>query len=116
MEIFLLYSNEFSENDVIADSSSVVGAGNDTVMSVVVNEPGTSTPVKNNIVEDALINTIQEDPNSEISNLTLGVVNVPTVSDEQSNNAISVRLTGTQASEVRFVYMSKEKLMGVIKH
>jgi hypothetical protein len=77
-------------------------SGINTVLGVVVNQPGTVTPVESSVVGDALHQTIQEDSRTEISNLTLGVVNVPTVSDNQRDNAISVRLTGTQPSEVRF--------------
>ncbi|CAB4029120.1 Hypothetical predicted protein, partial [Paramuricea clavata] len=73
--------------------------GDNTVLGVVVSKPGTDTPVEGNVVEDALHQTIQEDGQTQISNLTLGVVNVPTVSDNQRDNAISVRLTGIQPSE-----------------
>jgi hypothetical protein len=87
-------------------------AGSNTVLGVVVNQPGTDTPVESNVVEDALHQTIQEDGQTQISNLTLGVVNAPTVSDNQRDKAISIRLTGTQSSEVRFVFTSKRKING----
>ncbi|CAB3980486.1 Hypothetical predicted protein [Paramuricea clavata] len=74
-------------------------AGDNTVLGVVVSQPGTDTPVEGNVVKDALHQTIQEDGQTQISNLTLGIVNVPTVSDNQRDNAISVRLTGSQRSE-----------------
>ena len=87
-------------------------SGNNTVLGVVVNQPGTVTPVESSVVGDALHQTIQEDGQTQITNLTLGVVNAPTVSDNQRDNAISVRLTGTQPSEVRFD--SHKKLMDII--
>ncbi|CAB4003023.1 Hypothetical predicted protein, partial [Paramuricea clavata] len=91
--------DQFSQNDVIVDGSSVMDVGDNTVLGVVVSQPGTDTPVEGNVVEDALHQTIQEDGQTQISNITLGVVNVPTVSGNQRDNAISVRLTGIQPSE-----------------
>jgi hypothetical protein len=91
-----------------------MGAESNTVVGVVVNKPGTGTPVERSVVEDALHHAIQEDGQTQITNLTLAVVNVPTVSDNQRDNAISVRLIGTQPSEVRFVFTSKQKLMDII--
>ena len=102
---FFPYSDQFSQNDVMVDGSSVMDAGSsNTVVGIVVNQPGTVTPVESSVVEDALHQTIQEDGQTQITNLTLGVVNAPTVSDNQRDNAISVRLTGTQPSKVRFVF------------
>ncbi|CAB3993946.1 Hypothetical predicted protein [Paramuricea clavata] len=92
-------SDQFSQNDVIVDGSSVMDAGTNTVVGVVVNQPGTVTPVESSVVEDALHQTIQEDGQTQITNLTLAVVNAPTVSNNQRDNAISVRLTGIQPSE-----------------
>ena len=89
----------------MVDGSSVMDAGSsNTVVGIVVNQPGTVTPVESSVVGDALHQTIQEDGQTQITNLTLGVVNAPTVSDNQRDNAISVRLTGTQPSKVRFVF------------
>jgi hypothetical protein len=89
----------------MVDGSSVMDAGSsNTVVGIVVNQPGTVTPVESSVVGDALHQTLQEDGQTQISNLTLGVVNAPTVSDNQRDNAISVGLTGTQPSEVRFVF------------
>ena len=102
---FFPYSDQFSRNDVMVDGSSVMDAGSsNTVVGIVVNQPGTVIPVESSVVEDALHQTIQEDGQTQITNLTLGVVNAPTVSDNQRDNAISVRLTGTQPSKVRFVF------------
>jgi hypothetical protein len=109
---FFPFSVQFSQNDVLVDGSSVIDSGDNTVLGVVVNQPGTDTPVEGNVVEDALHQTIQEDGQTQISNLTLGVVNVPRVSDNQRDNAISLRLTGTRPSEVRFD--SHKKLMDII--
>ena len=75
--------------------------GSNTVLGVVVNEPGTNKPLQNSIVEDGLDKTIEENAQSEISSLTLGVVNVPTVSQEQRDDAVNISLTGFQASSVR---------------
>jgi hypothetical protein len=100
-----LFSDQFSQIDVMVDGSSVMDAGrSNTVVGIVVNQPGTVTPVESSVVEDALHQTIQEDGQTQITNLTIGVVNAPTVSDNQRDNAISVRLTGTQPSKVRFVF------------
>lgn len=95
-----LFSSEFTQNDVLTDANSVTGAGNGTVVGVVVNNPGGNSPVENDVVEEALHQTLQENPNSTISGLTFGIVNTPTVSDEQSGETISIRLPGTSASEV----------------
>ena len=84
-------------------------AGNNTEMGVVVNEPGSSTPLQRDIVQEGLEQTIQEDAQSEISSLTLGIANAPTVSEEQRDDAISVRLTNSQASEVRYFVCGKRK-------
>ncbi|XP_028408014.1 uncharacterized protein LOC114530617 [Dendronephthya gigantea] len=91
-------NQQFSETDVIVDAN-VTESGNNTVVGAVVNEPGTTTPVKTDVVEDALHQTLQENGESDISSLTIGVVNTPTVSETQENNAASVRLTNTNASQ-----------------
>ena len=70
------------------------------MVGVVVNKPGTNSPVQDDIVEDALHQTLQEDGQSDISSLTLGVVNTPTVSETQQNNAARVTLINTNASQV----------------
>ena len=100
----MFYRNQkFSENDVVVDAN-VTESGNNTVVGVVVNKPGTTTPVQDDVVEDALHQTLQEDGQSDISSLTLGVVNTPTVSETQQNNAASVRLTNINASQVGIVF------------
>lgn len=79
-----------------------MGVENSTVVGVVVNKPGQNISVENDIVEEALIQTIQEDPHSTISGLALAVVNTSTVSDDQLDETVSVRLLDTNTSEVRF--------------
>ena len=102
--IYLLHSGQqFSQNDVLVDSSSVTAAGENTVVDVVVNEPGTSTPVQSAIVEDALHQTLQENNQSDISNLNLAVVNAPNASESEREEAFDVRLPNTQASQVRLM-------------
>jgi hypothetical protein len=53
-----LFSDQFSQTDVLVDGSSVMDAGSNTVLRVVVNQPGTVTPIESNVVEDALHQTI----------------------------------------------------------
>ena len=92
-------SDEFSENDVIVNNS-VMAVGGNTVLSIVVNEPGEDNPVPKNIVQDAMYQSIQEDATTKITGLRLALVNEPEVSNVQRANAINVSLTNTQGSEV----------------
>ncbi len=90
---------------MIVATDSVMTAGNDTMVSVVVTEPGDDKPISADIVKDGLFQSIQDDQLSAISNLHLSLVNVPVVSETQRDNAISVRLQNTGASEVSFLFM-----------
>ena len=84
---------------VITDS--VTEAGNNTVLNIVVTEPGTNNPVSSDIIEDALFQSLQDDNTTAVSNLNLAVVNVPVISTGQRENVISVRLESTRADQVR---------------
>jgi hypothetical protein len=78
-----------------------MAAGNDTVINVVVNEPGENNPVPANIVEEAMRESIETDNTSLITGLQLALGNTPeVVTTNQRSNAVSVRLPNTQASEV----------------
>ena len=90
---------------MIVATGSVMTAGNDTVVSVVVTEPGNDKPISADIVKDGLFHSIQDDQLSTISNLHLALINVPMVSKTQRDNAISVRLQNTGPSEVSFIFM-----------
>jgi hypothetical protein len=79
-----------------------MAVGDATMLNVVVNEPGQSTPVSGDIVEEALYQSLQDDSTTTVTNLRLAVVNTPTVSNTQRENAITVRLKNTVANEVRF--------------
>ena len=70
------------------------------MFDVVVNEPGTIFPVQSNIVQAGLHQAFQENSQSEISSLKLGVTNAPTVSQTQHKKSVDVRLTDTNASQV----------------
>ncbi len=72
------------------------------MVNVVVNKPGQQNPVAANIVEDALYQSLEDNNTTTITNLRLAPVNVPSVSNIQRDNAISVRLENTQATEVSF--------------
>ena len=43
--IFLSSDNEFEDTDVIVDSDSVMGQGQNTIVNIIVNEPGENKPV-----------------------------------------------------------------------
>ena len=77
-----------------------MGAGQDTVISVVINEPGKNNAVSKIIVEDALYQTIQENNRTTITNLQLAIVNVLTISETERENSLRVRLHDTQAADV----------------
>ena len=86
-----------------------MAVGENTVVNVVVNQPGEQNPVPANIVEDGLYRSIQLDQLTTITNIHLAV-NAPMVSNTQRNYAISIRLNNIQATEVRvFLFMSSTK-------
>ena len=98
---FLFYSNnKFTDSDVIVQSDSLMEAGSNTVVNVIVNEPGQNNAVPGNVVEDALYQTIQEDNSTVLTNLELAIVNTPNVSVAERENALSVRLPNTTVNEV----------------
>ena len=74
--------------------------GGNTVLSIVVNEPGEDNPVPKNIVQDAMYQSIQEDATTNITSLQLALVNEPEVSIIQRANAINVSLTNTRVNQV----------------
>ena len=96
---YIFCSDEFSGNDVIVNNS-VVEVGGNTVLSIVVNEPGEDNPVPKNIVQDAMYQSIQEDATTNITSLQLALVNEPEVSIIQRANAINVSLTNTRVNQV----------------
>ena len=101
IKYFLFYSNnEFTDTDVIVQSDSLMEAGPNTVVNVIVNEPGQNNAVPGNVVEDALHQTIQEDNSTVLTNLALGIVNTPIVSVAERENALSVILPNTAVNEV----------------
>ena len=97
--------DEFQDTDIIVDPESVIGAGHNTKIYVVVKEPGERNAVPKNIVEDALYETLQEDNRTAITNLQLAIVNAPTISNTERENALRVRLHNTQANEVSMTLM-----------
>ena len=97
--------DEFQNTDIIVDPESVMGANQSTKIYVVVNEPGEKNAVPKNIVEDALYETLQENNRTAITNLQLAIVNVPTISNTERENALRVRLHNTQANEVSMTLM-----------
>ena len=105
--VTIFFSNSFcsmfSRNDVLTDTGNITGVGNSTVVGVVVMKPGQNTSVEGDVVAEALEKTLQDDPRSNISGLALALVNTPTVSDDQLDEIVRVRLPGTNTSEVRFV-------------
>ena len=104
----IFYSdNKFKDTDVIVDSDSVMGEGQNTIVNIIVNEPGENNPVPSNIVEDALHQTIQEDSATAITNLQLSIVNAPMVSDTERENALRVRLHNARADEVSMTLIAK---------
>ena len=104
----IFYSdNEFKDTDVIVDSDSVMGQGQNTIVNIIVNEPGENNPVPFNIVEDALHQTIQEDSSTAITNLQLAIVNAPMFSDAERENALRVRLHNARADEVSMTLLAK---------
>ena len=88
-----------------------MGQGQNTIVNIIVNEPGQNNPVPSNIVEDALHQTIQEDS----STLQLAIVNAPMVSDAERENALRVRLHNARADEVSMTLIAKEKFLSSIK-
>ena len=92
--------DEFQDNDIIIDPESLIGAGQNTKIYVVVNKPGERNAVPKNIVEFALYETLQENNRTAITNLQLAIVNAPAISNTERENALRVRLHDTQADEV----------------
>ena len=98
---FLFYSNnQFTYADVIVQSDSLTEAGPNTVVNIIVNEPGQNNAVPDNIVEDALYQTLKEDNKTVLTILTLAIVNAPNVSVVELENALSVLLPNTTVNEV----------------
>ena len=88
-----------------------MGAGQNTKIYVVVNEPGENNAVPKNIVEDALYETLQEDNRTAITNLPLAIVNTPTISNTERENALRVRLHSTLANEVSVTLIAKHHFL-----
>ena len=84
-----------------------MAAGRNTMLYVVVNEPGENNAVLKNIVEDALYQTLQDDNRTTITNLQLAIVNAPVILDIERENALRVRLLDTQANEVSMTLISE---------
>ena len=84
-----------------------MAAGRNTMLYVVVNEPGENNAVLKNIVEDALYQTLQDDNRTTITNLQLAIVNAPVILDIERENALRVRLLDTQANEVSMTLTSE---------
>ena len=93
-------NNQFTDADVIVQSDSLMEAGSNTMVNIIVNEPGQNNAVPGNVVEDALHQTIQEDNSTVLTNLALAIVNTPTVSVAERENALSVILPNTTVNEV----------------
>lgn len=71
-----------------------------TVVKIVVNEPGENNAVSANVVTDALHQAFQDDNTTAITNLQLAIFNTPNISNSDRENALRVRLFNTQASQV----------------
>ena len=98
---FLFYSNnQFTDTDVIVQPDSLTVAGSNTLVNIIVNEPGKNNAVPDNIVEDALYQTLKEDNKTVLTNLTLAILNTPIVSVAEQENALSVLLLNTAVNEV----------------
>ena len=98
---FPFYSNnQFTDTDVIVQPDSRTEAGPNTVVRIIVNEPGQNNAVADSIVEDALYQTLQVDNKTVLTNLTLAIVNAPAVSVAEQENALSVLLPNTAVNEV----------------
>ena len=98
---FPFYSNnQFTYADVIVQPDSLTEAGPNTVVNIIVNEPGQNNAVPDNIVGDALYQTLKEDNKTVLTNLTLTIVNTPIVSVAEQENALSVLLLNTAVNEV----------------
>ena len=98
---FLFYSNnQFTDTDVIVQSDSLMEAELNTMVNVIVNQPGQNKAIPRNVVEDALHQTIQEDNSTVLTNLALVIVNTPIVSVAERENALSVILPNTMVNEV----------------
>ena len=91
-----------------------MGAGQDTVISVVINEPGKNNAVSKIIVEEALHQTIQENNRTTITNLQLAIVNALTISDTERENSLRVRLHDTQAADVSTSLTKSRLYLGLI--
>ena len=74
--------------------------GQNTVVIIVVNEPGKITPVSANVVTDALHQIFQDDNRTAITNLQLAIFNTPSISNSDRQNALRVRLFNIQARQV----------------
>lgn len=77
----------------------VIQAGENTQLCVII-KLRNNNAVPKRIVEEALHQTIQEDNTTAITNLQLAIVNAPTISDTERENALRVRLLNTQGNEV----------------
>ena len=85
---------------MIIQPDSLTEAGPNTVVNIIVNEPGQNNAVPDNIVEDALYQTLQVDNKTVLTNLTLAIVNAPIVSVAGQENALRVILPNTAVNEV----------------
>ena len=99
---FPFYSNnQFTYADVIVQPDSLTEAGPNTVVNMIIKEPGQNNAVSDNIVEDALYQTLQLDNKTVLTNLTLqAIVNAPIVSVAEQENALRVILPNTAVNEV----------------
>ena len=89
--------DQFTTDDVQVIQNSITTAGDNTQLNISVTQPGSSNPVSVNVVEDAFRQPFQ----SNITNLTLGITNIPTLpTANEKNNAIEVRLINFSARQV----------------
>ena len=101
LKYFPFYSNnQFTYADVIVQPDSLTEAGPNTVVNIIVNEPGQNNAVPYNIVEDALYQTLQLDNKTVLTNLTLAIVNAHIVFVAEQENALRVILPNTAVNEV----------------
>ena len=77
-----------------------MAAGENTVFSIVVTEPGENTPIGADIVEDALYQSTQDNMRTDETSLQLAIVNTPIISPTERENALRVRLHNTLTTEV----------------
>ena len=77
-----------------------MAAEQNTVLNIIVTEPGENISIPANIVEDALYQSIQDNDTTVLTEIRLAIVNIPDVSRIDRENALSVRLPNTLANEV----------------